>query len=96
MWLGKSSKRGEETIQCDTCDSKKTTSLLEGARVYTHAYALCAREACLFFICAVAGVLSVVTSALLGVGWCRASICYAGERNTCGVYCTKHNSTYEM
>ena len=59
------------------------------ARVYTHAYALWASEACLFFICAVAGVLSVVASALLRVGWCRASIGYAGERNTCGVYCTK-------
>ena len=59
------------------------------ACAYTHAYALCAREACLFFIGAVAGVLSVVASALLRVGWCRASICYAGERNTCGVHCTK-------
>ena len=59
------------------------------ARAYTHAYALCAREACLFFIGAVAGVLSVVASALLRVGWCRASICNAGERNKCGVHCTK-------
>ena len=58
------------------------------ACAYTHAYVLCAREAYLFFICAVTGALSVVASALLRVGWCRASICYAGERNTCGVYCT--------
>ena len=26
-------KGGEKTIQCDTCDSKKTTLLLEGARI---------------------------------------------------------------
>ena len=30
-------KGGEKTIQCDTCDSKKTTSLLEGARVLVYA-----------------------------------------------------------
>ncbi len=30
-------KGGEKIIQCDTCDSKKTTSLLEGARVLVYA-----------------------------------------------------------
>ena len=58
------------------------------ARVHSRVCAMCARGLSVF-MCAVAGVLSVVASALLRVGWCRASMCYAGERNTCGVHRTK-------